>query len=511
MSLSNNSIGFLIWGLICTFIACFLMIYDDGCRNIFCKLYCVYLISQVVASILVIQSVINMEYNESYILEYIFFVLLTFGATLFIIIASIWILIPLNKYKLFKILICYILPIIYLIFLISLNFIPISSRRIAVFSYYLICELYLCLSLFILFYWFKKKSHIFISLNESKPYWNISFIFGLIAVSLSLINFIYPILVKYNIFTSEYALLYTLCIDSFICVPLIIPLFRHLDQIKVFTKWLLPNENNNNENDNNYSHQIDIDAYDRITWEQIFERNWKVTKKQWQWILFAAVLTFWHNVASNIAYMFHTQNEILWDVGHYIFPRNNAMQTTLEMIFWIGFIVSIIFILIPSFIRHPKILTMLILIRYLKVSGFIIILRTICYLSTSLPSPDDNCSINSMNYNPPTSWKQIFSFNNISDACGDLIFSGHVSLTFVMAICIIHYYYYLLNDMLLKVIVFGIEIIIVILITILVLMSRTHYTVDIFIALYTVPLLYHFIWYTLPDPIILNNNDCGIE
>ena len=181
-------------------------------------------------------------------------------------------------------------------------------------------------------------------------------------------------------------------------------------------------------------------------------------------------------------------------------PENDSMQSVLEMIFWTGFFVGIIFMVIPSFLRHPTVLTMIMIIRYLKVSGVMIILRTLSYLATSLPAPDDNCQVDSKHYDPPKNWTELFQFNNVSDSCGDLIFSGHVGLTLTMMICVIHYYYIMfpMGNIYMFILVF-IQLPILMVIMAMVEIARTHYTVDIFIALYTVPLLYHFLWYQLPD------------
>ena len=42
-------------------------------------------------------------------------------------------------------------------------------------------------------------------------------------------------------------------------------------------------------------------------------------------------------------------------------------------------------------------------------------------------------------------------------------------------------------------------------------MAQNHYTVDVIIAWYTVPLLYYFIWNVLPDPKPIQNEESYAE
>ena len=44
---------------------------------------------------------------------------------------------------------------------------------------------------------------------------------------------------------------------------------------------------------------------------------------------------------------------------------------------------------------------------------------------------------------------------------------------------------------------------IVLILALLIIIAQNHYTVDIIVALYTVPLLYFFIWHIFPDPKII--------
>ena len=192
------------------------------------------------------------------------------------------------------------------------------------------------------------------------------------------------------------------------------------------------------------------------------------------------------------------KQEVLWDLGFVVLPENDRLRTITEVIFWLIVIIGGIFVFIPSIIKHPTVLSSVTVIRFCKVSGFGIILRTICFLSTSAPGPSPECRISSNEYDPPTSWKDILFDMTVADGCGDLVFSGHLSLTLTIAICVSHYSYFVFPKIW-KVISFGILLLVLIL-ALLIITTRNHYTLDIIVASYTVPLLYHFLWYKLPDP-----------
>ena len=106
-------------------------------------------------------------------------------------------------------------------------------------------------------------------------------------------------IVPYN---HQHAIFWALSMDAFICIPLIILLFRNLDKIEQFHSWDNVTILGGNHQQNTLS------AYQKIEWNEIFARNWFVIKKQWGWIIFGIILTFWHDFATNIAYMWHSPN-----------------------------------------------------------------------------------------------------------------------------------------------------------------------------------------------------------
>ena len=126
--------------------------------------------------------------------------------------------------------------------------------------------------------------------DQSKS-WNVLFIAALIAATLSIIGIIYPTLAEYGFvpYDHEHAIFWALSMDAFICIPLIILLFRNLDKIEQFHTWDNVSILGGNDQQNAAS------EYDKISWNEIFARNWFIIKKQWGWIIFGIILTLWHD------------------------------------------------------------------------------------------------------------------------------------------------------------------------------------------------------------------------
>lgn len=164
--------------------------------------------------------------------------------------------------------------------------------------------------------------------------------------------------------------------------------------------------------------------------------------------------------------------------------------------------IGLISIALPTFMKKANrnnINSILILVRFSKVFGFSNILRTISFLSTSLPSPSHHCRLESTTYNPPKNLSDIIFRMDPFSGCGDLIYSGHTSTVLCGAITVSHYCYYLLPNYW-KYIVYGFWLPIVIMMAYVIISAQNHYTVDIIVAWYTIPLLYYFIWNMFPDP-----------
>jgi len=209
----------------------------------------------------------------------------------------------------------------------------------------------------------------------------------------------------------------------------------------------------------------------------LFKANWKI-------LLIGVIFQYVHSVATNVAYYLHVQRQPLYDLGFVIFPAlSRQMQMLSEVMFFIMLFSTIFFALSPFFMRHrAHLYTSLMLTRFLGVCFLAQVLRCISFLVTALPGPNYHCRPQSPDYSPPKSLYDIFLRQDAFYGCGDLLFSSH---TIFVLLCALTYTKYGKPSMFKKfvwvlVFFFGC----------LVVSARKHYSIDIIVAWYTVPLLW---------------------
>uniref|UniRef100_A0A7S2W8S8 Sphingomyelin synthase-like domain-containing protein n=1 Tax=Mucochytrium quahogii TaxID=96639 RepID=A0A7S2W8S8_9STRA len=122
-------------------------------------------------------------------------------------------------------------------------------------------------------------------------------------------------------------------------------------------------------------------------------------------------------------------------------------------------------------------------------------LRACTYLATTLPGSSDHC-IHSTGLHPPKTLLECFyKTQSINGNCGDLIFSGHMLFMWLSTCCVLKYGARAWGLKQLGPVHSGLLALCMILIAVqiaFILKSRHHYTVDIVVATYTVPLLWNF-------------------
>jgi len=129
--------------------------------------------------------------------------------------------------------------------------------------------------------------------------------------------------------------------------------------------------------------------------------------------------------------------------------------------------------------------------RFVTVLSLAQCLRVITFLSTSLPGPNYHCRPGSKEYHPPTTLGEMLSRSDPFHGCGDLVFSSHT--IFVLLFVLLYRKYgegnFVKNFLVVLAVVFGCFVI----------SARKHYTVDIVVAMYTVPLLWQVHCLYFPD------------
>lgn len=323
-----------------------------------------------------------------------------------------------------------------------------------------------------------------------------------------------------------------------------------------------------------YNKRINESLYIRIQKHAIKELN---LLRWYGWeFLFCIIVNISHGIAHNIAYLLHIPRKPLFDLGFTIFPvLNSQLQTISEYVFFIIIIITCIILILPFFhdnikyiyslkesiiyskkfendcilphptntklflwnqynIMKPPVYTVHIFFRFftslacaqvLRIISFLVTGMYIIYLLNSilfnsvkyfillyhigLPSPNYHCHPYSPFYLPPTTIYECLFRLNLFYSCGDLIFSSHLGFVTVSGLVLINY----CRNKALNTFVC----IYIIIFSILVICAHKHYTIDMIIGLYTIPLVWYLntkffpdkytkdiILYDIPIPVVSN-------
>jgi len=209
-----------------------------------------------------------------------------------------------------------------------------------------------------------------------------------------------------------------------------------------------------------------------------------ILKANWRTIAIGLVFQYIHKVATNVVYYLHVPRQPLRDMGFELFPAlSRDMQILSEVLFFMLFISTIVFMISPFCMRsRAHLYSSIMFTRFLGVCFFAQLLRCCTFLVTILPGPNYHCRPQSPDYNPPREWGDFFYRADAFYGCGDLVFSSH---TIFVLLCTLTYTKFadgvwIKRRMWVLVGVFGM----------LVVSARKHYSVDIIVAWYTVPLLW---------------------
>lgn len=189
----------------------------------------------------------------------------------------------------------------------------------------------------------------------------------------------------------------------------------------------------------------------------------------------------------------------LHDVGFDLLPELGAAWfVASELVTTLAFVAFGLWVLSPFFLPGPpRFHTVAALSRMLAVVSCCQLLRVASFSATQLPSPAAHCRPGSPTamLPPLRSTADVLLVNvarQVNRGCGDLIFSSHVTFTLTMAL--IYSRYGSLN--LAKAAAWAG----IVLNAVLIVASRKHYTVDVVVAAFTVPLVWLALDAKLRDP-----------
>ena len=214
-------------------------------------------------------------------------------------------------------------------------------------------------------------------------------------------------------------------------------------------------------------------------------------KRHWWVILLCLLFQYVHGVFTQLSYVLaRPEPEPLPDLGFAVIPELPlSADWASEALFYCQFFGGIAWMFSPFVVgarrlRHTTVglasaaLPALVLAQALRVASF---------TSTRLPSPAPHClAASPVAVKPrPEHWWQYVAVNVVTQAsksCGDLIFSSH--LTFALTFCIL----YSLRGA--SRAVKAVWWLAAVALSLLIVASRKHYSVDIVVAWYAVPLIF---------------------
>lgn len=231
-----------------------------------------------------------------------------------------------------------------------------------------------------------------------------------------------------------------------------------------------------------------VELWRRVRMEVIVELP--MLKQRWKLILFGVIMQYVHGIFTQLAHRLHEpQEEPLPDLGFELTPELGPEKHWVsETIFGTLFITFIIWTFTPFFTQHKRFYTVVMWSRLLMVLVVCQALRIITFSVTRLPGPSFHCRGGEPFATRP--WPDHWTGHVVVDvqraaskSCGDLIFSSHT--TFMLTGILAYNEYGNLPIMRTIAWLAGVVV------SILIIASRKHYTVDIVVAWYAVPLVFY--------------------
>lgn len=215
--------------------------------------------------------------------------------------------------------------------------------------------------------------------------------------------------------------------------------------------------------------------------------EWPLLKERWKFILFGIVFQYIHGITTRVAHFLHRPGPILQDVGFLILPELGPDKAYIsEMVFGTVFCSFFLWTFHPFVFHIKRFYTVLLWHRCLIVLVVSQCLRIASFLVTQLPGPNYHCREGShlARLRAPKSIFDVIWINfprGITYGCGDLIFSSHMIFTLVF---VRTYQKYGTKRYIKQLAWFA-----AITLSLLIIASRKHYTVDVVVAWYAVNLV----------------------
>ncbi|KAJ6331594.1 hypothetical protein OIU76_010053 [Salix suchowensis] len=217
----------------------------------------------------------------------------------------------------------------------------------------------------------------------------------------------------------------------------------------------------------------------------------------WKYILGGLIFQYIHGLAARGVHYLHRPGPILQDAGFFLLPELGQDKSYIsETLFTSVFLSFIVWTFHPFILKSKKIYTVLVWCRVLAFLVASQFLRIITFYSTQLPGPNYHCREGSKlaRLPHPQSLVEVLLMNfprGMTHGCGDLIFSSHMIFTLVFVLTYQKYGT--------KRCIKQLGWLIAVVLSLLIIASRKHYTVDVVVAWYTVNLVVFFLDKKLPE------------
>ncbi|KAK9826213.1 hypothetical protein WJX74_000374 [Apatococcus lobatus] len=220
-----------------------------------------------------------------------------------------------------------------------------------------------------------------------------------------------------------------------------------------------------------------------------FTIEWPMLLQRWKPIFFGAAFQYVHGIFTQLASRMHVPQEVpLPDLGFSIFPALGREQEWIsELIFWTMFISFALWSFSPFVVERKRFYTVVLYGRLLMVLVVCQTLRILSFTSTQLPGSNYHCrkgQATALRAWPEHWWGHLVVNVNkqLGHSCGDLIFSSHTTFALTGALTYTEYGSWRLSKVFAWVGAAAISLLII--------AHRKHYSVDVVIAWYVVPLVF---------------------
>jgi hypothetical protein len=219
--------------------------------------------------------------------------------------------------------------------------------------------------------------------------------------------------------------------------------------------------------------------------------EWALLLENWKIILFGLVFQYVHGVGARVAHYQHHPGPLLHDVGFELLPelgKQNAHMS--ESLFTFVFVTFVLWSFHPFFLYNKRFYTAILWMRVLMCLVICQSLRMASFMVTQLPGPNYHCHEGQATATlpPPKHIKEVLLLNfpyGVIFGCGDLIFSSHMTF----ALTFFHAYMKYGVRRWIKALAF----LVMVALSLLIVASHKHYSVDIVVAWYVVFLVFFFV------------------